>query len=49
MLTKRWFEIVNACDLAWIQHYVRRAIRHGYSDTEVIWDSDREKYFFYLL
>ena len=48
-LSKRWFEIVNACDSDSIKHYVKRTIRHGFSDTEVIWDSDREKAFFYLL
>jgi len=48
-LSKRWFEIVNSCDSKWIALYVRRSIRHGYSDSEVIWERDTEEAFFYSL
>jgi hypothetical protein len=48
-LSKRWFEIVNKCDLTWIKLYVKRAIRHGFSDVEVTWDYERESAYFYIL
>ena len=37
-LSKRWFEIVNTCDSNWINLYIRRSIRHAYSDSEILWD-----------